>query len=120
MNLKPVDEFAFLVDVNLPKKFRFFNWPNFIHVVDINPCMTDKMIWDYALKNNLVILTKDTDFYNLFLMNDICPKVIYFQIGNFTLSSLHQYFQNNWQSIISHLNTSSFIMAGIEKINVIR
>ena len=53
----------FLVDVNLPKYFRFFNSDNFIHDVDINPCMTDTEIWNYALNNNLVILTKDSDFF---------------------------------------------------------
>jgi predicted nuclease of predicted toxin-antitoxin system len=120
MNSGPADKFVFLVDVNLPRKFRFFNNPNFIHVADINPSMTDKMIWDYALKHDCVILTKDTDFYTLFLLNEVHPKVIYFQIGNFTLAALHQYFQNYWESILNHLSTSSFIIAGSEKINVLR
>ena len=31
-------ELRYLVDVNLPKHFRFFNADNFLHVVDINPC----------------------------------------------------------------------------------
>lgn len=53
----------FLVDVNLPKKFKFFNTEQFIHVVDINPKMKDSEIWDYALSNDLIILTKDSDFY---------------------------------------------------------
>ena len=30
------DEYSFLVDVNLPKKFSFFNSSDFIHVVDID------------------------------------------------------------------------------------
>ncbi len=119
MNLRPADEYTFLIDVNLPKNFRFFKSPNFIHIVDINPRMTDKMIWEYALNNKMVIVTRDTDFYNLFLLNEKSPKVIYFQFGNFSLSFLHQYFQNHWQTIISHLTTSSFIIAGTEKIKVI-
>jgi hypothetical protein len=53
MNSGPADKFVFLVDVNLPRKFRFFNKPNFIHVADINPSMTDKMIWDYLTKQKL-------------------------------------------------------------------
>ncbi|ACE06538.1 hypothetical protein Aasi_1210 [Candidatus Amoebophilus asiaticus 5a2] len=40
----------FLVDVNLPKHFSFFNYPNFVHLVDINPCMIDGQIWNYALE----------------------------------------------------------------------
>jgi predicted nuclease of predicted toxin-antitoxin system len=49
MNSKPADQFQFLVDVNLPKKFQFFHSNRFIHVVDIDPSMKDKEIWEYAL-----------------------------------------------------------------------
>lgn len=82
--------------------------------------MTDKMIWNYALENKCVILTKDTDFYNLYLVSEIHPKVIYFQIGNFTLHALHIYFRNYWDTILDHLASSSFIIAGAEKINTFR
>jgi predicted nuclease of predicted toxin-antitoxin system len=51
------DDYKFLVDVNLPKFFGFFNHANFFHVVDINPKMTDSQIWDYALSKEMVILT---------------------------------------------------------------
>jgi predicted nuclease of predicted toxin-antitoxin system len=53
----------FLVDVNLPKHFSFFNHPNFLHLVDINPYMTDDQVWLYALEKGYIILTKDSDFY---------------------------------------------------------
>lgn len=53
----------YLVDVNLPKKFKFFNTEQFIHVVDIKPKMKDSEVWDYALSNDLIIVTKDSDFY---------------------------------------------------------
>jgi predicted nuclease of predicted toxin-antitoxin system len=71
-------EFRFLVDVNLPKYFHYFNNENFVHVLDINPTLTDQEIWDYALKNNLVILTKDTDFYNRFMSSELSLKIVYF------------------------------------------
>ena len=59
-------QLSFLVDVNLPKYFSFFNNTDFIFVSDINLQMTDTEIWNYALENNFVILTKDVDFYNRF------------------------------------------------------
>ena len=34
----------FLVDANLPKHFSFFNHTNFLHLVDINPYMTDEQV----------------------------------------------------------------------------
>ena len=69
---------SFLVDVNLPKYFSFFNNADFIFVSDINLRMTDTEIWNYALENNCVILTKDVDFYNRFLVSEKTPKVIFF------------------------------------------
>jgi len=71
-------EKKFLVNVNLPKYFSFFNSPEFIHVVDLNPKMTDKEISDYALKNSLIILTKDVDFYLKFISESSAPQIIYF------------------------------------------
>ncbi|MDP3915549.1 MAG: DUF5615 family PIN-like protein [Bacteroidota bacterium] len=120
MDSKPADQFQFLVDVNLPKKFQFFHSNRFIHVVDIDPSMKDKEIWEYALSNELVILTKDTDFYNLYIMNTQYPKVVYFKLGNMKISELHQYFQEFWPFITNKLETSSFIIADREKLTVIR
>jgi len=86
--------FSFLVDVNLPKYLSFFNTHNFIFVSDIDLQMNDTEIWNYTLKNELVILTKDTDFYNRFLFSLIAPKIIYFQLGNCSLKQLHNYFND--------------------------
>ena len=99
-------EYSFLVDVNLPKWFNFFNKENFIHIVDIDPRMTDEEIWEYAIRNNKVILTKDTDFYNKSISTVIKPKVICFQLGNMTLADLHNYFEVNWSKIFIPLKRS--------------
>ncbi len=45
-------EYSFLVDVNLPKYFKFFSTDRFFHVIDIDPSMTDSKIWQYAFENN--------------------------------------------------------------------
>lgn len=102
---------TFLVDVNLPKFFSFFNDKNFVFVVDIHLQMTDTEIWNYALENKLIILTKDTDFYNRFLVSDNTPKIIYFQLGNFSLKQLHQYFNDNWVKIQSEIEKCKLIIA---------
>ncbi|NMH24409.1 DUF5615 family PIN-like protein [Flavobacterium solisilvae] len=101
----------FLVDVNLPKNFSFFNHDNFIFVADINLQMTDTEIWNYALKNNLIILTKDADFYSKFLLSDTFPKIVYFKIGNCSLKQLHAYFNSNWTIIEREIQNCRFIIA---------
>ncbi len=110
----------FIVDVNLPKYFHFFNNVNFLHVVDINPSWTDQEIWDFALKNNKIILTKDTDFYNRFISSEVFPKIVFFQLGNQTLSQLHLYFQENWDTIQNALLNASMVIAKKEEITVIQ
>ena len=52
----------FLIDENLPYYFNLWNSKEFIHVIDLVKIKTDSDIWDYAKKNNLIIVTKDSDF----------------------------------------------------------
>jgi predicted nuclease of predicted toxin-antitoxin system len=56
----------YLVNVNLPKISNFQPW-KLVHVTDVNPLWKDQEIWNFALENSKVILTKDTDFYNRFI-----------------------------------------------------
>lgn len=109
----------FLVDVNLPKYFSFFNYPHFLHVVDIDPCMSDEMLWDYALEHACTILTKDVDFYYKCLVSQARPKVIHFQPGNMTLKELHSYFSEYWPVIIKHLDEATLIQAERERLVVL-
>ena len=101
----------FLVDVNLPKNFSFFNHSNFVFVADLNLQMTDTEIWNYAIQNELIILTKDADFYSKFILATLPPKVIYFKIGNYSIKQLHSYFDMNWQLIDNAIQNSKFIIA---------
>mgnify|MGYP000846742162 FL=1 len=117
---KQVKEARFLVDVNLPKKFSFFNSPDFIHVMDIDSTLKDKDIWEFAIKHSLTILTKDTDFYEMFLTKEQHPKVVSFRFGNFTLGDLYQYFTSNWNIILRLLEESEFILAYEDKIKAIK
>ncbi|WP_310378595.1 DUF5615 family PIN-like protein [Flavobacterium sp.] len=113
-------DFSFLVDVNLPKYFSFFNDNRFAFVSDIDLQMSDTEIWDYGLKNKLVILTKDTDFYNRFLVSSTAPKIIYFQLGNFSLKQLYQYFNENWDKIQSEIENTKLIIAKENHIECIK
>lgn len=109
----------FLIDVNLPKNFGFFNSDNFEFVIDINGKWPDRDIWDYAKQNHLVIVTKDTDFYHRCLLGNGEVKVIYLKIGNLLLRDLHFYFVRNWEEIISHVENSRLIIATNNAIQVI-
>lgn len=42
----------------------------------------DKIIWQYAIENGFVIVTKDADFYDMAMLYGQPPKVIWLKIGN--------------------------------------
>ncbi len=101
----------YIVDVNLPKKFSFFNNPNFKFVADIDLTLSDSDIWNYAIENKLIILTKDSDFYHRSILAKSRPKVVYFDLGNRTLRQLYEYFTDNWQTIENSLANTDLIVA---------
>jgi predicted nuclease of predicted toxin-antitoxin system len=109
----------FLVDVNLPKHFSYFNSPDFLFVSDIDLSATDTFIWNYALENNLIIITKDTDFYNRFLLEQKSPKVIHIQLGNCSLTELHIHFKKNWAFCVKEIKRAKLVILLEEKIEVI-
>jgi predicted nuclease of predicted toxin-antitoxin system len=111
--------YRFLVDVNLPKYFQFFNSPEFSHVTDLDRTMTDEEIWQYAVENNLVILTKDTDFYFKCLVAVNSTKVIYMKVGNLKLRELHLFFAKHWDTIIEKLSVAKLILVEQDSITII-
>jgi predicted nuclease of predicted toxin-antitoxin system len=52
----------YLIDANLPIGLSMWKGDNFVFVNQLNPEWSDREIWQYALNNNLIIVTKDSDF----------------------------------------------------------
>ncbi|GAB3498775.1 hypothetical protein GCM10027341_20890 [Spirosoma knui] len=109
----------YLVDVNLPKKFRFFNTADFTFVVDIKATLPDTEIWTYALETDFVILTKDADFYIRALTAERRPKIIRFKLGNQTLSDLHQYFSDYLFLLTDLIRAHSLLVAYPDRVDII-
>lgn len=101
----------YLIDVNLPKFFSFFNKENFSFVEDIDLQLSDTKIWEYAIQNNMIIVTKDTDFYDRYLISEQKPKIIFLQLGNVSLSELYLYFKQNWKIIEREIAKGSLVIA---------
>ena len=110
--------YTFLVDVNLPKYFSFFNNESFIHLVDINREWTDSSIWEYAKKHSMVILTRDTDFFFRCAV-DPSVKVIHFNLGNIRLKELHAFFSTYWNTIVDKLEEATLIQVSRTHIQII-
>jgi|SRR5690554_1338945 len=115
-----MEQLHFLIDVNLPKYFRFFNQGNCRFVADIDLQASDNFIWEYALtNNNLVIVTKGTDFYNKFLMSENAPKIIFVRMGNVSLKHLYTYFEHHWETCKGAIQSARMVILYKDKLELI-
>ncbi|OGU34364.1 MAG: hypothetical protein A2068_14205 [Ignavibacteria bacterium GWB2_35_6b] len=89
----------YLIDVNLPYYFSLWNNEQFIHQKDINDEWTDGQIWDYARKNNLTVVTKDSDFSHRIILIDPPPKVIHIRFGNVKMNEFFKILSASWNDI---------------------
>ncbi len=56
---------------------------------------SDRQVWEYARTNDFVIVSKDSDFYELSLVKGIPPRVVWLRTGNVTKSAItHLLVQN--------------------------
>lgn len=89
----------FLFDQNLSRRLKQLLqdiYPDSIHVQDIgldsNP---DIHVWEHAESENLVIVTKDSDFVELSERLGHPPKVIRLSLGNATTASVVSLLRNS-------------------------
>ena len=99
----------FLVDVNLPYYFSLWDNSDYIHQSDIDESWSDKQIWDYAAANNLIIITKDSDFYHTILTTEPPPKVIHLRIGNMRIGQLHKFLNRVWPEVVMLIETCKLV-----------
>jgi len=63
----------------------------------------DAAIWNYALQNNGVILTKDEDFAERCMASPQAPVVVWLRIGNATNPELLGWFMPKFSAVLARL-----------------
>ena len=75
-----------LFDQNLSPhlpRYLIKEFPNSLHVRDVGlACADDWAVWSYAKDNDLVIVSKDSDFHQMSFTFGAPPKVVWIQSGN--------------------------------------
>lgn len=107
---------TYLLDENLPSTVPLWKDEKFIHVLAISNNFSDGDIWNYALTNNLIIITKDVDFYNRYLSSLNSPKVIWFRTGNMKKREFYKFIEEIWQVLEKMMQSSYFIIVTEEKL----
>jgi len=59
----------------------------------------DLDVWRYAKDDGYVIVTKDSDFYELSLLHGTPPTVIWLQVGNASKAAVMQLLMDNQETI---------------------
>ena len=58
-------------------------FPGSAHVRDVGlKAGADPLVWDFALQNDFIILSKDADMHDLSLLKGSPPKVVWLRVGN--------------------------------------
>ena len=109
----------YLIDVNLPYYFSIWNNEEYIHQKDIDDEWSDEQIWHYAIKNDLTIVTKDSDFSNKILFQNPPPRVIHIRFGNMKLSAFFEVINKTWPQIKLLSNSNKLVSVYLDRIEAI-
>ena len=109
----------FLVDVNLPYFFKLWKNSDYIFQRDINASAKDEDIWNYALEQNLTIITKDSDFSNKILLRTPPPKVIHIKTGNMKMNDFHAFINRVWPEVLALNENHKMVSVFNERIEAI-
>lgn len=94
----------FLVDTQLPPKLASYLMSkgfDSIHTTffENGHLLQDKEISEIAINENRVIITKDNDFFERFIINGAPPKVLLLHFGNIRNKDLLQHFEHQLETI---------------------
>jgi predicted nuclease of predicted toxin-antitoxin system len=104
----------FIVDAQLPKSLSdLLNNRGFdsIHTLDLpkKNSTSDKEITEFAFNEKRIVITKDNDFLESFLLNSKPEKLIVVRTGNIPNPILLKIFDNNFELIKSMISRSNLI-----------
>lgn len=104
----------FLVDAQLPpalaRKIAGMGYAA-EHLLDVGLLeSSDSQIWDYALANDTVILTKDEDFAIRASVSKASPSIVWVRIGNCPNARLLAWFEKEMPSVIAALDAGNCLV----------
>lgn len=110
----------FLLDANIPKGIAEFQGDEFMQVYQWGDGATDTEIWNYAIENNLIIITRDTDFYYRLITASIFPKIIFLNLQQLNKSDFKKFIQNKWNDIVSMIKDADMLIVDLDTIQLIK
>ncbi len=102
----------FLVDAQLPRRFAaWLNETGFdaVHTLDLplGNQMSDTLINSISIAEKRIVVTKDSDFVDSFLLHKKPYKLLLISTGNIRNTELERLFQANIEKLSEAFNTGS-------------
>ncbi|MBK6542330.1 MAG: DUF5615 family PIN-like protein [Flavobacteriales bacterium] len=98
-----------LIDENLPLPTALPTSLPVTHSRQLGRQPSDTEIWDHALNNDLVIVTKDGDFVQRINMQGPPPRVVHLRVGNMRRSAFISWLYKQWPGIESASATHKLV-----------
>ncbi len=105
----------FLLDAQLPPSLKqLFTDKGYdcIHTIDLEQGndTSDKIINKISVAEQRILVTKDNDFYDSFIVKNEPYKLILVKLGNSSKKELIQFFNNRFTEIIEKIKIESMIL----------
>lgn len=105
----------FIIDTQLPPLLARYFTSKGCHAIHTTyftngHLLSDKQIVEIAKTSNRIIVTKDSDFYDNYLVNGAPPSVLILQLGNCSNKDLIQLLDSNLDTILHSLQENAEII----------
>jgi predicted nuclease of predicted toxin-antitoxin system len=70
----------------------------------------DRVIWQYAMNNGAIFITKDEDFVLLKAADPVGPRVVWVRIGNAVRRVLFQRLNSAWPQVVASLAAGNAVI----------
>ena len=105
----------FLIDAQLPPSLkRLFTIKGFdcIHTLDLaqGNNTPDKIVTEISIAEQRILITKDSDFFDSFILKGEPYKLILVKLGNISKNELIRFFNSHFEEIIEKIKVESMIL----------
>ena len=100
---------GFLFDENLPARLTFAPKLPIISAASLGAQPGDSQIWEFARREELVIVSKDADFSDRIIVQSPPPWVVHLRFGNLRRNDFHALLARVWPQIETLLNTHKLV-----------